>query len=124
MPIYHDPREMIRGIQQLLSSPAKRLGFFTGTGTSMAIINPVSSGPIIPGIVDMTREVKDSLSGDLKNAFERIEEELLADGKPVTIETVLSLVRLKAQVVGNESLCGLDKPGFERLEKKIETEIL
>jgi len=33
----HDPREFVRGLQQILISDKKRLGFLFGAGTSMAI---------------------------------------------------------------------------------------
>lgn len=120
----HDPRETIRGLQQLLCSPFKRVGFFTGTGTSMAIKSPGTTQPIIPGILNMTNEIYNSLTKRFKAAFDSIRDELEAQDIQVNIETVLSVIRLKAQVVGKEKLCGLDQKGFEELEKKIETEIL
>jgi hypothetical protein len=43
----HDPREFIRGIQQILISGTKRIGFLCGAGTSMATPKTNSDGQIV-----------------------------------------------------------------------------
>jgi len=57
MEITHDPREFVRGLQQILISDTKRLGFLFGAGTSMAIKNGASKDSIIPGVKEMTRKI-------------------------------------------------------------------
>src|SRR3972149_5361892 len=98
----HDPREIIRGFQQLLYSPAKCIGFFAGAGTSMSVIDPVSKKPIISGINELTEVVGSRLSDqkdkNYKDAYRLIREELKKENQPSQIEYVLSNVRLKAQV--------------------------
>lgn len=36
----HDPREFVRGLQQILVSDSKRIGFLCGAGTSMLKEHP------------------------------------------------------------------------------------
>lgn len=120
----HDPREIIRGFQNLLSSPAKSIGFFTGAGTSMSVKDQKSNNAIIPGINELTDAVESKLSTDeFKKCYRLIKEELSASKQPSQIEYILSNIRLKAQVVGSETLCGLTQKGFLDLETEITAKI-
>lgn len=122
-PVTLDPREHVRGFEQILSSPSKRLGFFFGAGTSMAA--QASDGkPLISGVEEMTMQIAEKLpSGELKSAFLAIQKELQDAGEGTQIEYVLSNVRLKAQVIGGGTLCGLTKGKLLDLEKRITGEI-
>jgi len=113
----HDPVEYIRGLQQLLISDKKKLAFFFGAGTSMVKKNKDSIA--IPDIDEMTRQIEDTLCKDslLKNAIIEIKEEI-GDEK-YTIETVLSNVEQKCQVIGNGMLNGLKRDQFVELVKEI-----
>lgn len=120
----HDPREIIRGFQQLLYSPTKSIGFFAGAGTSMSVIDPVSKKSLIPGIADLTTTVESQLVDDkLKRCFQLVREELQKEKQPCQIEYILSNIRLKAQVIGSGTLCGLDQQGFKDLESEITKKI-
>lgn len=120
----HDPREIIRGFQQLLYSPAKSIGFFAGAGTSMSVKDPTSKKAIIPGINELTSVVESQLSTEkFKECYKLIKEELNRSKQPSQIEYILSSIRLKAQAVGSEILCGLNQQGFKDLETEITAKI-
>ncbi|MFA5146635.1 MAG: SIR2 family protein [Candidatus Omnitrophota bacterium] len=120
----HDPREIIRGFQQLLYSPTKSIGFFAGAGTSMSIKDPTSKKALIPGINELTNIVETQLSAEKsKTCYKAIKEELSKNKQPSQIEYILSNIRLKAQVIGSETLCGLNQQGFKDLEIEITKKI-
>jgi len=52
---YHDPIEYIRGIQQILISDKKRIGFLFGAGSSPAKKNAKSL--TVPAIGKMTNDI-------------------------------------------------------------------
>jgi hypothetical protein len=68
----HDPREFIRGIQQILINNTIRIGFLFGAGTSMAAPLTDKDGkdlfddkhrhlPLIPGVWAMTEKIVASI---------------------------------------------------------------
>ncbi len=125
MEITHDPREFVRGLQQILISDTKRLGFLFGAGTSMAIKNGASKDSIIPGVKEMTRKIIGGITEQkYKNALVLIEKELKELKVDFYIEYILSLITQKEHSVGSEKLCGLDKNEFSDLRKKIENEMV
>ena len=124
--IGHEPREIARTLHQLISSPTKKIGFLTGAGTSVSV--RVKRGdsfePLIPDVTTLTRVVEDCLTEvDHKTAFEMIRGHLQTKHKIVHIEHILSLIRMKIQVLGDEKLCGLPLDGFMALEKCIQDKI-
>ena len=56
----HDPSEYIRGIQQILISDKKRIGFLFGAGTSLVRKNEHSQ--TVPAISKMTVEIMSELT--------------------------------------------------------------
>jgi len=50
MELDHDPREFVKGLQQILISDTKRLGFLFGAGTSMAVKDGANKDSVIPGV--------------------------------------------------------------------------
>ncbi len=73
MELDHDPREFVRGLQQILISDTKRLGFLFGAGTSMAVKDDAGKESVIPGIKEMTQRIIDSISEEkYKKAIEKI----------------------------------------------------
>jgi hypothetical protein len=117
--IQYDPREFIRGFQQVLTSNTKKIAFLAGAGTSMSIKDLVKSTPLIPGVEDMTNMIELSLASPFKEAFKAIKSEILSDDEKPQIENILSRVRLKAQVAGSDVLCGLNKTQLNDFEKLI-----
>ena len=121
----HDPREFVRGLQQILISDSKRLGFLFGAGTSMACKKGANNCSQIPGVRKMTEMVIDEITEkNFRMALGQIKEELETEKVDFQLEYVLSSIIQKEQVVGKEKLCGLKKTEFEALRKKIESAII
>ena len=121
MEIMHDPREFVRGLQQVLISDTKRLGFLFGAGTSIAVKNGASKDSMIPGIKEMTKKIIGSITEQkYKDALALIEKELKELKIDFYIEYILFKITQKEQSVGNEKLCGLTKKEFGEFKKKIE----
>lgn len=122
--IKHDPREIIRGFQQLLYSPMKSIGFFAGAGTSMCVKDSASKKSIIPGINELTETIEGQLSDEkFKKCYKTLKEELKKEKQPPQIEYILSNIRLKAQAIGSETLCDLNQKQFKDLEAEITSKI-
>ncbi len=121
MSTIHDPSEYIRGLQQLLISDKKRIGFLFGAGTSMAKKNEHSL--IVPAIGPLTDEVINNLSKKdprFKTLFDEIREEL---GSKFNIETILTNLEQKREIIGKGTLNGLDHDGFIFLINDFKDEI-
>lgn len=120
----HDPSDYIKGLQQLLISDKKRIGFLFGAGSSMA--KKDSDSLIVPSVWPLTNEIVTELSvtPSYKKLFDELKEEL---GDKFNIETILSNLEQKIDVVGKGTLNGLDKDGFNSLigdyKKKIQVKI-
>lgn len=116
----HDPSEYIKGLQQLLISDKKRIGFLFGAGSSMAKKDDDSL--TVPSVWPLTKDIVSELSekSEYKTLFEELEEEL---EDSFNIETILSNLEQKITVVGKGILNGLDKTGFEGLIKEYKKKI-
>lgn len=130
----HDPREFIRGLQQVLISDTKRIGFLCGAGTSMAANLTDANGkqvfgennkrmPLIPGVEKMTEVIVGLITEeDFKNAINILKDELreaeqdeTKKDKTFLIENIISAVDQKLRVIGNGELCGLKKARLKEL---------
>ena len=114
----HDPSEYIRGIQQILISDKKKIGFLFGAGSSLATKNDTSL--TVPAIGKMTSEIVDEvgkLDGKYKTALEEIKEEL--GEKSFNIETILSNLEQKVLFIGKGTLNSLNKDEFAGLIQEI-----
>jgi hypothetical protein len=112
--ISHDPSEYIRGIQQVLISDKKRIGFLFGAGSSLAkkSINTLT----VPAITKMTTDIIIIVSKVQKKyevALNEIKVELGEEN--FNIETILSNLEQKATFIGNGELNTLKKNDFENL---------
>lgn len=120
---YHDPSEYVRNLQQLLVSDKKRIGFLFGAGTSM-VKNPSTGESYVPAIQTMTKQIIDRIvDATYKNAINEIKAEIEEENKPFTIETLLSKLELKQQVVGSGTINGLNKEGCASLVDEIKKQI-
>lgn len=112
--ITHDPSEYIRGIQQILISDKKRIGFLFGAGSSLSQKSEKSL--TVPAIDQMTTEIVRTVGkvdGKYKSALKEIKNEL---GKQnFNIETILSNLEQKASFIGEGTLNTLKKDDFESL---------
>lgn len=92
--INHDPSEYIRGIQQILISDKKKIGFLFGAGSSLAKNNNQSL--TVPAISKMTSEIVkevEKVNPTFKTALDAIKENL--GEKNFNIETILSNLEQK-----------------------------
>lgn len=120
----HDPKEFIRGIQQIVISDTKRIGFLAGAGTSIAIKNGASELSKVPGVKEMTDKIIKSVTDEKqRKALKEIKQELTDKKIPFLIEYVLSEIAQKELVVGKNVLCGLEKSELMNLRLFIEEEI-
>lgn len=139
----HDPREFIRGIQQILINNTIRIGFLFGAGTSMAapltdengkvLFNEKNkSRPLIPGVHAMTDAIVKCLTEKShKDAIATIKEEL-EEAEPdeqkkkavFMLENIISAIDQKIRVVGKSKLCGLTKQDLKNLRSTFQKEIL
>lgn len=116
--ITHDPSEYIRGIQQILISDKKKIGFLFGAGSSLAIKNETSL--TVPAIGTMTSEIVEEVgksNAKYKSALNEIKEEL--GEKNFNIETLLSNIEQKVMFIGKGTLNSLKKDEFTELIQEI-----
>lgn len=121
--ISHDPSESVRGLQQLLVSDKKRIGFLFGAGTSLAKKKNCNA-KTIPAIGDMTKIIEDKLSANpaYKEAIKQIKEEI--EENHYNVESFLSNIESKASIIGNGKLNGLTKDDFSQLILETKKEII
>ncbi|MDL2311467.1 hypothetical protein LJC68_01130 [Bacteroidales bacterium OttesenSCG-928-B11] len=72
--ISRDPSEYIRGIQQILVSDKKKIGFLFGAGSSLARKNEKSL--TVPAIGKMTAEIVEDISKMVYELYGLMEEEI------------------------------------------------
>lgn len=120
--IYFDPIEIMRGIKQLLISDKKKIGFLFGAGTSLA--KKSSKSPTVPAIGELTRIIFNKLKADHEQDLSSIKQDVEEDGLVFNVETLLSNIEEKINVIGKGSLNGLNKDGFIGLCNKIKKCIL
>ena len=138
----HDPREFIRGIQQILINDTIRIGFLFGAGSSMAAPLTDKVGkeildskrrnvPLIPGVWSMTEKIIKSIKDeDFQKALNVIREELedseidpKKKGNVFMLENIISAIDQKLRVIGKAELCGLNKERLKELRKLFQNEI-
>lgn len=129
--IYHDPSEIVRGLQQLLTSNKKRIGFLFGAGTSMCLDKKYR----LPGIIQLTEEILDEISNSAELPDAQLYSLALAQIKIAlektnnwNIEYLLSDLEQKEKVVeGEDTLNGLRKYQIralcDEIKKKIHTKV-
>ena len=117
----HDPREHIRGIHQIFISDKKRIGFLFGAGTSFETgLSTVQ----IPAIAKMTALIVDeleNLSPKIRTALQEIKNEIRSDN--FNIESLLSTLESKKEVIGVGTLNGLNATEFVSLVTAVKTQV-
>jgi len=86
----HDPLRAAFEIREQMSPLRRRLGFFCGAGTSMAVG--------IPGIDGLTISVSERLEGLLKEQYENIKKDIT--GNP-NVENILDRIRIYRELIGD-----------------------
>jgi hypothetical protein len=111
----HDPSEYIRGLQQILVSDKKKVAFLFGAGTSLAKKN--NDSLIVPAIDEMTTKIEEELNKKVKykTAIEQIKKEIEHKKLNYNIETLLSNVEQKIEIIGDGTLNGLKSTDLDSL---------
>lgn len=109
----HDPLEYIRGLQQLLISDKKQIAFLFGAGTSLSKKNDKSL--TVPSMSEMTEKIVSILNktDKYKDAIEEMKFEI--GEEYFNIETFLSNIEEKKQVIGGGVLNSLNYNEFDLL---------
>lgn len=118
----HDPREHIRGIQQILISDKKRIGFLFGAGSSFATGIPAIYVPVIAKMTNRVVAGVVSDSPDFASAVEEIQKEI--GETQFNIESLLSTIEAKRAVIGNGTLNGLTALGFSDLAALVKKHVV
>lgn len=89
----HNPSRVAHELREHLASDKRKLGFFMGAGTSMAIG--------LPGIEKLTELVEEALPTDeLKSNFAKIKEEITVTSK--NVEVILNRIRLIRELLDDK----------------------
>lgn len=117
----YDPSEYIRGLQQLLVSDKKKIAFLCGAGTSLS--KKTKKTVTVPAVQEMTQEIEAELKStqEFSAAVDEIKQEI-GENK-FNIETLLSNIEEKRNIIGNGTLNGLNKKEFDDLAKTIKDSI-
>ena len=118
----HDPREHIRGIQQILISDKKRIGFLFGAGSSFATGIPTIYVPVIAKMTNRVVAGVVSESSEFASAVEEIQKEI--GETQFNIESLLSTIEAKRAVIGNGTLNGLTALGFSGLAALVKKHVV
>ena len=120
----HDPTEYIKGLQQLLISDKKRIAFLFGAGTSLAKKDKDKSISV-PAISKLTSDIENELekTSNYQTAIEEIKKELENQNLTYNIETLLSNIEQKINIIGDGTLNKLTKDDFEKLLAEIKKQV-
>ena len=115
----HDPSENIRGLQQLLVLDKKKIAFLFGAGTSLAKKN--NDSIIVPAIEKMTRDIETELNktSQYKTAINEIRQEIESKELSYNVESLLSNIEQKIEIIGDGNLNKLGKNDFNLLMNEI-----
>jgi len=118
-----NPYRQMEILQQALASDKSRIAFLMGAGcpVSISIQDGDKDSPLIEDIEGLTNTICNNLKEE--NIDKIITRISLPEGKNVTIEDILSHVRLLIEVVGNGQIDGFSKTDLEKLERNICEEI-
>ena len=114
----HDPRDQIRGVQEILISDKKRIGFLFGAGTSFATGLPNVCVPAITRMTETVIQEAGAASPIFATAIAEIQAETISG---FSIESLLTSIEAKRSVIGSGTLNGLDVQGFTELAKIVKT---
>lgn len=107
----YDPLQEAQQVREQLASHTRRLAFFLGAGTSMAVG--------MPGLESLTESVSQALPPNLKGNYEEMYK---AAGENANIEVILDKVRLCCELLGEDqtrTYCGLGCDTAKALERAI-----
>lgn len=109
----YDPSEYIRGLQQILVSDKKKIAFLCGAGTSLS--QKTKKSVTVPAVTKMTKLIEENLREKAKfnEAINEIKQEIGED--KFNVETLLSNIEEKRNVIGKGILNQLNETDFDEL---------
>ena len=96
MPKPHSPTQAVSQFKDQLSSEKRKLSFLFGAGTSIAVG--------IPGVIDLTKKILDSLDAKYKPAFENLKKACDSE----SIELILDKLRTIRELIGESATAEYD----------------
>lgn len=118
-----DPYRQISYLEQCLRSSKRPLGLFLGAGCPTSIkTDKESKIPLIPDIDGITKSIREEIAKDQKCAeiLAIVDGQFKIDGrKSVTVEDILSHIRVLGAIAGKEKVRGLSKEDVDDLDDKI-----
>lgn len=115
----HSVIKISKNINSLLSSGIKKTGFLFGAGASMCLGEELEEFNI-PGVERLTKQIIDSLSGKYSVTIDAIKREKQTD---FNVETLLTNINMRIEVIGSATIDGLDKTGLLELKQEIINEM-
>ncbi len=116
----NDPYRQIDILQQALASDKSRNAFLLGAGCPVSI-RENNNSPLIQDIEGITNTICEKLKD--KNIEKIVTRIHLPEDKKVTIEDILTHVRLLIEVVGDSNIDDFSKENLEKLEESVCDEI-
>jgi hypothetical protein len=116
----NDPYRQIDILQQALASDKSRNAFLLGAGCPVSI-RENNNSPLIQDIEGITNTICEKLKD--KNIEKIVARIHLPEDKKVTIEDILTHVRLLIEVVGDSNIDNFSKKNLEKLEESVCDEI-
>lgn len=113
----HNPDQYMFDFRQIITNGRKKIGLLVGAGAPVSINvgTETSYRPLIPNIEGLTNQVRESLQGKEKDAYNSLEKQI----HNPNIELVLSRIRGLSEVIGSTEISGLDGEGYKALSKSI-----
>jgi len=122
---FHDPSEYIRGIQQILTSDKKKIGFLFGAGTSLAKLS--ESSLTVPAVFQLTTEIIAELKADRTEGknYTKVLDDLKAElgTDKFLVEQILSILEQKQRVIGSGTLNGMNSTALLGLISEFKSKI-
>jgi hypothetical protein len=107
----HSPTKVAEQLRDQLSSEKRKLGFFYGAGTSMAVG--------IPGVISLTQKVLDKIETKYKAPFEELKKKCGSEN----IEQILNMLRTVRELIGESPAEEIYKIKGKEAGQKLDIEI-
>lgn len=118
MEIPHESIRHLRYLRQSLMQDNESIGFFLAAGCPLSVSMPEGQWPLIPDVLNLTKQINESLSANSDHA-RLIAEMKKAEGNVENIEAILSFLRSLIQVAKGGDVRGLTEKALIDLEKKV-----
>lgn len=114
---YHNPDQYMFGFRQLATNGRKKIGILVGAGAPVSINTTPEKGwtPLIPNICGLEKIITSSLPPEQREVYQKIKDSIPESN----LETVLSRVRMLADVVGEGEIFGCNSERFSALSVAI-----